>query len=89
MSVRERIEQKLQDAFNPEHLEVQDVSEQHRGHAGWREGGDSHFHVVMVSGKFDGESRIARQRAVYKALTEEMAGPVHALSLDLKAPGEG
>lgn len=72
----------------PESLEVQDVSEQHRGHGGWREGGETHFHVVMVSRVFDGQTRISRQRAVYKALSEEMAGPVHALSLNLKAPGE-
>jgi len=87
VTVRENIEQKLREAFSPAHLDVEDVSEQHRGHGGWREGGETHFHVVMTAKTFEGQTRVARQRAVYKVLADELAGPVHALSLDLKAGG--
>lgn len=89
MAVKETIETKLELAFSPETLTVRDDSEKHRGHAGWREGGETHFHVAMVSAKFEGKSRLQRQRAVYHTLSEELSGPVHALTLDLKAPGEG
>ena len=37
---------------------------------------------------FSGLNRVTRQRLVYGALAEELAGPVHALSLALRAPGE-
>lgn len=88
MSMRSRIEEKLTTAFQPETLEVIDESEDHRGHGGWREGGETHFRVRMVSAGFDGQNRVARQRAVNKVLTEELATTVHALAMELSAPGE-
>jgi len=88
MSVRETIEQKLQAAFAPAVLEITDESERHRGHSGWREGGESHFRLRMVAAAFEGQGRVARQRAVNKALKAELAGPVHALAMELKAPDE-
>jgi BolA protein len=82
------ITEKLKKAFNPEKLELIDDSEKHRGHGGWREGGESHFILRMTSGRFAGQGRVQRQRAVNKVLAEELAGPVHALSMDLRAPAE-
>ena len=87
-SVKERIESKLQTAFAPEQLVVTDESHQHRGHAGWREGGETHFQVSIRSARFSGKSRVDRQRAIYAILSEEMAGPVHALAISARAPGE-
>ena len=84
MSMTATITKKLEAAFAPEALEVIDESEKHRGHAGWREGGETHFHVVMTSSTFNGKTRLEAQRAVYAALREELAGPVHALTLDLR-----
>ena len=77
------LEAKLRAAFGPEELEVIDESEQHRGHAGWREGGGTHFRVVMRAAAFDGLSRVERSRAVHRALADELAGGVHALALEL------
>lgn len=88
MSVAENIRTKLEAAFRPERLEVVDQSHKHEGHAGWREGGETHFHVTVVAQAFAGQSRLARQRAVYQALAEELAGPVHALEVTARAPGE-
>ncbi|HSF96463.1 MAG TPA: BolA family protein [Thermohalobaculum sp.] len=88
MGVAEIMTRKLKQAFQPELLELIDDSEKHRGHGGWREGGESHFNLRMVSAAFAGQGRVQRQRAVNKVLVEELAGPVHALSMELKAPGE-
>ena len=87
-TVADRIAAKLEAAFRPERLEVVDQSHKHKGHAGWREGGETHFHVTLVSEAFADQSRLARQRAVYAALAEELAGPVHALEVSARAPGE-
>ncbi len=86
--VASTIETKLRTAFQPEALAIEDQSERHRGHGGYREGGESHFHVRIVSAAFAGQSRVNRQRAIYAALADELAGPIHALSLEVRAPGE-
>ena len=88
MSLTERIEEKLRDAFAPEAFALIDESERHRGHSGWREGGESHFRLEMVSAEFAGKGRVDRQRAVNAVLAEELGGPVHALAMELRAPGE-
>ena len=86
--VTQAIRDKLTAAFQPERLEVVDDSARHAGHAGAPGSGESHFNVVIVSAVFKGQSRVQRQRAVYIALSEELAGPVHALSVKTFAPGE-
>ncbi len=86
--VAETIEQKLTAAFAPEQLDIVDQSDLHKGHAGAPDGGESHFRVRIVSTAFDGQNRVARQRAVNAALKDELAGPVHALSVQALAPGE-
>jgi BolA protein len=84
--VADRIRDKLTAAFSPETLEVVDQSERHRGHGGWREGGETHFDVRITAAAFEGLTRVQRQRAVNAALAEELAGPVHALSISAEAP---
>lgn len=84
-SVGEIMQAKLERAFRPEQLEVIDESDAHRGHGGWREGGQTHFRVVMRASALKGLSRIDRSRAVHRALAAELAGGVHALALDLSA----
>lgn len=84
MSVTKDIEKKLKEAFRPEVLEVIDESEQHRGHGGWREGGETHFRVKMRAAAFADMNRVARSRAVHAALKAELEGPVHALALELE-----
>ena len=87
-AVTDAIRRKLETEFAPSRLEIADDSEKHRGHAGHREGGESHFTVTIEAGAFAGQSRVTRQRMVYAALAEELAGPVHALSVKALAPGE-
>jgi BolA protein len=87
--VAQDIRARLEAAFQPERLEIVDDSSRHAGHAGAREGGESHFNVAIVSTAFQGLSRVERQRRVNNALKEPLAGPVHALSIKALAPGEG
>ena len=87
MSVAGTIRAKLAEAFAPAALDVVDESHMHKGHVGARPGGETHFRVVMTAAAFEGLSRVERQRRVYDALAEELAGPVHALALKLNAPG--
>jgi BolA protein len=87
-AIFEAIRDKLQIAFDPTRLEIVDDSGRHAGHAGAREGGESHFNVTIESPAFAGAPRVARQRMVYKALAVELAGPVHALTVKALAPGE-
>ncbi len=81
-----RIERKLSAAFAPVRLQVVDESHKHAGHSGWRPGGETHFRVEIVSEAFSGQSRVARQRSVYQALSEELAERVHALTLRTLTP---
>lgn len=85
----ERITKKLRDALAPERLNVIDESHQHQGHGGWREGGETHFRVDIVSQAFAGKSRLERHRLVNAALAQELAERVHALAIVTRAPGEG
>ncbi|QBX35592.1 BolA family transcriptional regulator [Paracoccus liaowanqingii] len=66
----------------PTRLEVTDESEGHRGHAGFREGGESHFRIRMASPAFAGLSRIARHRLVHATLGD-IVPQIHALALEL------
>jgi BolA protein len=88
MTVAATIERKLTERFAPTRLDIIDDSHRHAGHAGARPGGETHFTVILVSDKFTGVGRVARQRLVYETLAEELAGGVHALSLTTLAPGE-
>ncbi len=88
MAMAEIIKSKLEAALAPQVLDIDDQSERHRGHAGYREGGESHFHLTIVSDAFLGKSRIDRQRLVHRALAEELREKIHALSMSVKAPGE-
>ncbi|WP_026942516.1 BolA family protein [Hellea balneolensis] len=84
------IKEKLKQSFNPSQLEVIDESHKHAHHRGAHEhaadGGsaESHFHVVIISDKFEGLSRLAKHRAVLDVLSEEIA-QIHAFSLEASA----
>ena len=90
MSIQERIEKKLAEAFRPERLSVINESHLHFGHGGGAfDGmGETHFRVRIVSAAFAGMDRVARHRAMNDLLREELEGGVHALALEPAAPGE-
>ena len=82
----EAIRLALEKTFAPVRLEVIDESESHRGHAGFQEGGESHFRVRLHTAAFEGQSRLARHRAVHAALGPDLIGEIHALALELDTP---
>lgn len=81
MTVAEEIRARLETAFDPQELSVVDESESHRGHAGWREGGETHFAVKIAAMPFAEMSRIERHRAIHAALGPELMARIHALRL--------
>ena len=85
MRVVEEIRKKLEVAFQPDVLEIVDESELHRGHAGYQEGGQSHFQVTIGAPVFAEMSRIQRHRAVHDALGKDLVGRIHALALTISA----
>ncbi|MGE0256283.1 MAG: BolA family protein [Alphaproteobacteria bacterium] len=88
MTVAAAIRDKISRALQPSHVELVDDSARHAGHAGAREGGETHFNLLVVAAAFAGHGRVARQRMVYAALAEELAGPVHALAVRALTPEE-
>jgi BolA protein len=86
MSVRDAIVEKLSAKFAPDYLEVIDESSRHQGHAGWREGGETHFRVRIAAQTFTGKSRLAKHRAVMETLDIELKDRVHALAIEVLDP---
>jgi BolA protein len=88
MRVVDTITDKLNRVFAPESLRVVDESEQHRGHAGHRPGGETHFRIYIVAQVFEGKSRLERHRLINRTLADELKGRVHALAIHALAPRE-
>ena len=84
MSLQTLIEEKLTQAFSPEYLVVENESHMHNVPAG----SEMHFKVQIVSDQFDGQMLLQRHRAMNKVLAEELAGPIHALSMHTFTPQE-
>jgi len=88
VKIAAKIETKIKAALAPERLEVKDESHLHAGHAGSRPDGESHFRLLIVSSRFEGLSRVARQRAVNAILRDELRERVHALAMKTMTPEE-
>lgn len=79
----------LEQELAPTALAVEDESLRHAGHSGWREGGETHFRIDVVSEAFRGKSRVERHRLVNDILRDAFARGLHALAIRARAPGEG
>jgi BolA protein len=86
MTVAERITGKLTEAFHPVALQVVDESHLHKGHAGHRPEGESHFRVRITAAAFRGKTRVQTHRLIYDALKGEIAEGLHALAIEAEAP---
>ena len=87
MSAAQAIRERLS-ALEPQALELVDESEKHRGHAGYREGGGTHWRLCIVSSRFQGRSTLERHRMIYQALGSLMQHPIHALAISARSPEE-
>ncbi len=88
MSLQSRMREKLTLSLHPTHLDVVNESHLHAGHGGSPGTGESHFRLLIVSGDFQGKSRVERHRIVNELLREELRDGVHALAIKALAPGE-
>ena len=89
MALREHIELKLNETFSPIRLDVIDESHLHAGHQPDMTGtGETHMRVQIVSDSFTGKSRVDRHRAINALLKPELDAGLHALAIDVAAPGE-
>jgi BolA protein len=86
MTVADRITGKLTEAFRPDDLKVVDESHLHKGHAGYRPEGESHFRVKITAEAFRGKSRVEAHRMVYDAVKDEIAEGLHALAIEARTP---
>ena len=81
------IERKMKTDLDAIHVEVEDESWKHAGHAGAAAGG-GHFTLVVVSPKFEGLNPLDRRRLVFSVLQSEMQGEIHALTVRAMSPSE-
>ncbi|MCP4002318.1 MAG: BolA family transcriptional regulator [Gammaproteobacteria bacterium] len=81
----EKIRTRLEQAFQPVSLEIDDQSHLHAGHAGARDG-KGHFQINIVSAAFNGKPLIKRHRLVYEALGEMLETDIHALIINALPP---
>ena len=84
MIIQNQIEEVLTEALNPLHLEVINESGMHSVPPG----SESHFKVIAVSDNFDQQSLVFRHRMINELLSDQLAGPIHALSLHALTPEE-
>jgi BolA protein len=85
MTTADQIRSRLTEAFHPDALEVVDESDLHKGHAGHRPGGESHFRVRITAPAFVGKTRLAAHRMINQVLAAELSETVHALAIEAKA----
>lgn len=81
------IRQKLEQAFNPQLLELIDHSAAHAGHYGNSNSG-GHYHLTIVSSHFEGKSLVQRHQLIYQALGDMMKQEIHALGINALTPNE-
>ena len=88
MIMLERIRQALE-ALDPAEIEIIDDSEKHRGHGGWREGGETHYSVRIRAKALDGLSRVECHRRINALLAGEFERGLHALAIDARGVADG
>ncbi len=84
MQVQQAITAKLTSTFSPIECIIENESHMHNV----AKGSETHFKVICVSDAFEGLLPVKRHQAVYSCLSEELDGPVHALSLHLFTPAQ-
>ena len=74
-------------SLEPIELDVVDVSNKHRGHSGWKPGGQTHFHITIVSDHFINKSKLERHKIINELLFDEIK-MIHSLSISTKTSKE-
>ena len=87
-TLKDFITRTLETSLAPLSLDVVDESHLHAGHGGWREEGETHFRLDVVSAAFEGKSRVDRQRLVNGLLEPAFQRGLHALAMRARAPSD-
>lgn len=82
--MEQKIRSKLEEAFAPLYLELENESRKHSVPPG----SETHFRVLVVSERFNGLNRVQRSRLVHEILADELKSGVHALSQRPLSPQE-
>ena len=84
MEVEDQIREKIESLIQPSYMKLVNESFKHSVPAN----SETHFNLTAVSDYFNGLSKVARHQKIYKLLEDDLAGPIHALSLHLFTPEE-
>lgn len=88
MNRSDRIVFILTQALKPSYIELIDDSAKHAGHAGAKDGGETHYTLKICSATFNGQSKVARHQKIYGLLGEEFKDGLHAFAIDAKAEND-
>ena len=88
MQMEDRIKGIITENLNPAHMQLENESYKHAGHAGDDGSGQTHFQLLVVSNIFQDCNRVERQRQVLAILKPCFDQGLHALSLKLFTPDE-
>ena len=86
MNRSDRIIAILTKELHPTRLELQDDSHKHAGHSGAREGGETHYSLVIESEAFCCMSAVQMHQQIYALLDAEFKNGLHALAIKASAP---
>lgn len=79
-AIMSSMEKKIKESLNPTRLQITPTIGDPNG---------AHVEIEVISEQFEGLNAVKRHQAVYKAIWEELAGPVHAVDrLVTKTPAE-
>lgn len=76
------IQSRLEKAFSPQVLHVENESDKHKGHAGYQDG-NRHFAITIKADCFKMLSRVAAHRLIYALFEDLIPEQIHALRINI------
>ena len=87
-TIEEQLNEALIQEFDPVHLDVQNKSHLHLGHAGDNGSGQTHFQLTIVSDRFVEQPKVARHRSVNSSVEHLFNSGLHALEMRIFTESE-
>lgn len=70
----------IEEALHPKHIQVVDLSHQHRHHTQAPKG-QGHYHLIISPDAFNTTNRITQHRKIYELLGPLMKTRIHAMKI--------
>jgi len=83
--MKDTIYRKISSELSPQKLEVIDQSHLHKGHGGYKDGGETHFKIVIFYENIKSLPRIDLHRRINNILASELKTQIHALEIEIKS----